>query len=223
MEQLLFPFEQDETALHAYLQKSTRTQISLVITDNICSMLSFREKGGRIALRLHNMFLSAGSDVLDEIACYITGRRRNTPRITEFINAHSHRLRQRSARNVKYRTRGKQYNLLEMYDEINNEYFNGGVSASITWGSKGPRRAARNRTLGSYAAHGNVIRINPILDNKRVPRYFVEFIVYHEMLHADIGIEKNGSRRSVHSQDFKRRERVFKHYDKAISWEKKHW
>ena len=223
MQLMLFPFEQDESSLNAHLQKTIQKHLTLVITDNTTSMLSFREKKDCVALRLHKMFLMADSETLDEIACYITGSRKKTPLITEFISENTHRLRQRPFKKIRCRTKGAHYNLLDMYNGINHEYFNGKVSAAITWGSRGPRKAARNRTLGSYSTYGNVIRINPILDNRRVPRYFVEFIVYHEMLHADMGIEKNGSRRSVHSKDFKRRERMFRHYDKAIAWEKKRW
>jgi hypothetical protein len=68
-----------------------------------------------------------------------------------------------------------------------------------------------------------MIRINPILDSRSVPRYFLEFIVYHEMLHADIGIKKGVVRRIIHSSEFKKREKLFKHYEKAINWEKKRW
>jgi hypothetical protein len=49
------------------------------------------------------------------------------------------------------------------------------------------------------------------------------YIVYHEMLHADLGIEHNGGRHSYHSREFKRREKLFKHYERSLAWEKKRW
>jgi hypothetical protein len=36
-----------------------------------------------------------------------------------------------------------------------------------------------------------------------VPRCYVAFVVYHEMLHADMGIAMRGKRRSVHPREFK--------------------
>ena len=66
-----------------------------------------------------------------------------------------------------------------------------------------------------------MIRINPQLDAKKVPSYYMEFLVYHEMLHADIGIKNKNNRRIVHSGEFKKREKEFKQYEKAIEWEKK--
>jgi hypothetical protein len=68
-----------------------------------------------------------------------------------------------------------------------------------------------------------VIKINPILDSDRVPRYFLEFVIYHEMLHADIGIEDGSGRRELHSREFRKREKLFRHYEKASAWEKKRW
>ena len=37
--------------------------------------------------------------------------------------------------------------------------------------------------MGSYSADSKVIRIHPALDQPLVPRFFVEWIVFHEMLH----------------------------------------
>jgi len=224
MYQTCFPYELDEVSLKAYLQKTSRKEISLVITDNTTSMLSLRPEGKHtVVLRLHRMFLSACNDVLDEIASYVNDTRQQTPLVRNFINSNLHRLREKPLRQMMARTEGKHYDLHDIYHRINREYFNSAVSASISWGSKGPKRVARHRTLGSYSTHGHIIRINPILDSKSVPRYFLEFIVYHEMLHADMGIEKKEGRRSVHSKEFRRREKLFKEYERAIEWEKKRW
>jgi len=223
MHQTCFPFERDEISLKEYIQKSSRKDISLVITDNSTSMLSLRPEGNTVALRLHRMFLSACNDVLDEIASYLNDTGRKTPLVRNFINNNLHRLRERPVRRITHRTKGKHFDLHDIYRRINHEYFKGTVSASISWGSKGPKRLARHRTLGSYSSNGHVIRINPILDSQRVPRYFIEFIVYHEMLHADMGIEMNTGRRSVHSKEFRIREKKFADYERAIEWEKKRW
>ena len=117
---------------------------------------------------------------------------------------------------MKSRTDGRFYKLLDIYSSLNNDYFNGMVSAAITWGVKRGKRAVRKRTLGSYCRNGKIIRINPVLDSIKVPRYYIEYIVYHEMLHADMDAEAG----RVHSKEFKRRERLFEHYKKALAWEK---
>ncbi len=76
-------------------------------------------------------------------------------------------------------------------------------------------------TFGSYDKHRNQIRINPLLDDAAVPLYFVEFIVYHEMLHAvcPAKIDSRGAIRS-HTREFRMQEKQFAEYDDAKEWEK---
>jgi predicted metal-dependent hydrolase len=221
MRQLAIVFELDELSLREYLEKGSGKKIDLVITDNTRSMLSIMPGSTSVSLRLQRMFLSAGSDVLDELVGYIRNSRRRTPLIREFINANSHKLKEGKPRRINLQPRGRYHNLIDMYHAINKKYFEGQVRASITWGVRARRRAAARRTLGSYSEHNNMIRINPVLDARNVPKYFIEFIVYHEMLHADIGISAGNTGRSIHAGEFKRRERLFKHYERALAWEKK--
>jgi hypothetical protein len=51
----------------------------------------------------------------------------------------------------------------------------------------------------------------------------MEFLVYHEILHAEIGVKIENGRRIVHSREFKKREKLFKYYKRAVQWEKKRW
>ncbi len=186
-------------------------------------MLSVRFKGDSVLLRLHKMFLFAGDEIFQEIAGYIKNSKIKTPLVRDYINQNGDRINQKSFPAMSNRTQGNCFNLLDICNAVNYEYFNGNVSAHITWGAKGPKRVARSRTLGSYTSQDNIIRINPILDNKRIPRYFIEYVVYHEMLHADIGIDGNTRPRSLHSKEFRQREKLFKYYERAVAWEKKRW
>ena len=223
MYQTTLPFHLNEDSLKTFLEKASSKKLSIVITDNSTSMLSIKEKKGVVIIRLHRMFLYADSDVLNEIADYIKHKRKKTPLIREFINRQAHSLKKSPQKKVTIRTEGRHHDLKEIYQSINREYFGEKVSASITWGAKSPKRAAAKRTLGSYSYHTNTIRINPQLDSKKVPRYYMEFLVYHEMLHAKIGIKNVNGKRIVHSGEFKKREKEFRHYKRALEWEKKRW
>ena len=232
----------DTQYLKKYLEDGTASNISLVITDNSTSMLSIRKSGNCFMMRLHRIFLSAGQEVLNEMAEFIKDAKAKTPHIRKFINQNKHFLKAKPKRMVNIKTQGRYYDLLYIYNSLNGEYFKGNISAFITWGKGGPKHRARKRTLGSYNGHNNMIRINPLLDNKKVPQYFLEFVVYHEMLHADMGVAvnpvrtspsrlqaaglynmANGARRTVHSKEFKKRETLYKHYHRAMEWEKKMW
>ena len=65
----------------------------------------------------------------------------------------------------------------------------------------------------------NVILINRLLDDIRVPSYYLEFNVYHEILHDLFSISRARGRWVQHSADFQKREKAFPHYARAMEWE----
>jgi len=82
-----------------------------------------------------------------------------------------------------------------------------------------------------------LIRIHPVLDRAWVPRYFVAYVVYHEMLHHMIPSARGNARqassniasakgqiarRVLHPPEFLERERQFRGYDRALDWERRH-
>ena len=57
-------------------------------------------------------------------------------------------------------------------------------AAAITWGARTGRPKRRNSIkMGSYSVEDRLIRIHRSLDRVFVPRFFVAWIVFHEMLH----------------------------------------
>jgi hypothetical protein len=222
MYQLPLLFSQNKDALENYLEKETGKNVSLTLTDNSSRILSVETKMKTVFVRLHWMFLHAGNDVVKEIGEFIKRKKGRTPCIRKFIRENNKYLKSKSLRAIRGCAQGSYHNLYEIFNFLNDSYFEGRISASIIWGRKSPRRSVRKRTLGSYSSHSNTIRINPVLDRKTVPGYFIKFIIYHEMLHADMSGGKNNGRRSVHSAGFKKRERLFKDYEKAFRWEKIH-
>ena len=183
-------------------------------------MLSVRKKAERITVRLHKMFLHAGTEVCLEVADFIKKGRSDRQSIRSFISQNRHLLKQKSPVDLTPRVPGEHYCLQAIYDSLNSEYFDGTISASITWGRSSSQKRVRMRTMGSYNAGTGTIRINPHLDKKTVPAYFLEFVVYHEMLHAYLGIKTRNGRRSIHSREFRLQEKKFRHYAKAMEWER---
>lgn len=220
MEQLALNFRHNETHLKNIFEKTTGKGIALTITDNSTSMLSVKLRGETLYVRLHRIFLEASEDVVSEVAEFIKKRKGKTPLISGFIKERREHLNKKVPRRLNLCTGGKYYNLLNIYESINRAYFEGSVSATITWGKKSVRYAVRKRTLGSFSSHDSVIRINPVLDNPMVPEFYLEFIVYHEMLHAYVGVKNKNGRRSIHTKEFREGEKVFKDYERAVSWEK---
>ncbi len=235
------PFELDERELKERICRMSGKPVSLSITSNRVSVLSARFLSGKkiteprgINLRLHRIFLKAGTDVIEEIARFISGGRKGKktqknrfPLLSQYIKANEAELKRSGAgRKVKLKACGRFYDLDEIYASLNREYFEGRISCAITWGRKQPSPGCvRKRTLGSFSCDGmgpgrGLIRVNPVLDRKNVPPYYVRLVVYHEMLHADMGIGEKNGRRSIHSPQFRKRERLFRDFDRAMAFEK---
>ena len=220
-EQMALPFVHEEDSLRIYFQRTAGKPVSLTITDNSTSLISIRAKEKYVLVRLQRIFLKAGYGVINEIAEFINNRKVKTPLLREFVRQNLNALKKNPCKKTTVKTQGRYHNLKDIHEYVNNKYFGGGISCPITWGFKSSRYCVKRRTLGSYSRHSNLIRINPLLDRKTVPRYFVAFVVYHEMLHADMDLENRNCRRSVHSREFRKRERMFEDYERAIAWEKK--
>jgi predicted metal-dependent hydrolase len=101
--------------------------------------------------------------------------------------------------------------LEEIFRKLNVRYFGGEIaSARLGWS---PHRS--RSILGHYdSAHGT-ITVSRWFDSPSVPRYLVEYLVFHEMLHIRFPVERNGHRRVVHSRAFREAEKGFPHYEKA--------
>jgi len=64
-------------------------------------------------------------------------------------------------------------------------------------------------TLGHYDPSHHMIVLSKVLDHPQVPRLAVEYVMFHEMLHLRHPVEHKGSRRCVHTPEFKLAEREF--------------
>jgi len=215
-------FSYTRDSLKDYLEKSTGKPISLILTDNATSLISIRRKNNLVSVRMHWMFLNAGDEIIREIACLIKTRRGQTPHIRKFIRENQICVKEREpkSRQIKICTNGRFHNLREIFNTLTSEYFEGKITALITW-RRGNKYAVKKRTLGSYSKHTNTILINSVLDRRNVPNCFIRYVVYHEMLHSVMEEKIENGRRSVHTPEFRKRERLFIEYEKAVSWEKR--
>ncbi len=99
------------------------------------------------------------------------------------------------------RSRGRVHDLESSWSDVNYRYFDSALSdVLVTWGQRTqPARgqARQSIKLGSYSATERLIRVHPVLDRDWVPRYFVAYIVYHELLHHLVPPVRVGGPRRV--------------------------
>ena len=114
---------------------------------------------------------------------------------------------------------GVHHNLNELFDELNGKYFSGSLSLTIAWSGSGTTLSKSVVRLGYYNPQKRLIKINRILDYPHIPRYFVSFIVYHEILHHILPpYQAFGSKRKIHHAEFKKKEREFQEYQQSHSF-----
>jgi hypothetical protein len=221
----LFVHEGARQALERKLTAAYPGPVNLSITDNRHAIISLSTEGGVLRARIHHMFLEAPPRIQEALIRYATkGDRDSSNVVGLFIEANSNLLAKRS-RSIPLVTKGKHHDVLAIFQEVNERYFGGSVNALVTWSP--PRKAPEGRarktiSLGSYASNDRLIRINPVLDRSWVPRYFVAFVVYHEMLHHVMPSSRGTGRRNLHPPEFLERERGFRFYERAMAWERRH-
>jgi hypothetical protein len=238
----LFIHEGARQALERKLKAASPGRLVILsITDNRHSIISHSMRHGVLHARIHHMFLDAPARVANALVRYVTrGDRRASILVGNYIEANGARLARRRARAIPLVAKGAHHDLLAIFNDMNARYFGGACHALITWGKRQPRRSDGPRKaikLGSYGNLERLIRIHPALDRKWVPRYFVAYVVYHEMLHhmipaargsmraggANLASSKGQSaRRVLHPPEFLAREQLFRKYDRALDWEKRH-
>jgi hypothetical protein len=199
--------------------------VHLKVTNNSHSMMRVvHEPGGQNArLSLHWIFVDAPQAVVRAVAAWVKSPRtlRKNSLVKCYMRENAGRIPASGHRRVTIRTKGAHYDLAELYDEVNAAEFDGAVNAQITWGVMQPVGSGRSGhfRLGSYTDAKKLIRIHPVLDNEEVPAFVVRSIVFHEMLHAFLGIEKeDGKRRKVHHAAFKQREEQYRDHKAAEAW-----
>jgi len=107
--------------------------------------------------------------------------------------------------------RGSHHDLEEIFHGLNHRFFHGQIPASrLGWSHRNS-----HRILGHYdSGHGSIM-VSRKLDSPSVPRYLVEYVVYHEMLHIRFPVERRGHRRVIHSREFREAEKKFPQYESA--------
>ena len=178
---------------------------------------TIRLRQGELFVRVSDLLEGAPEPVLHAIAHILLAKlyrkpvdRAESARYRRYVAGHDITAKARLIRQIRGRKQiqsasGHQYHLEEIFEDLNRRFFHGLMGRpQLTWS----RDHARNR-LGHYDPAHNAIVISRVFDHPHVPRFVVEYIVFHEMLHLKHPVKLRGSRRCVHSREFIAEERVF--------------
>jgi predicted SprT family Zn-dependent metalloprotease len=195
--------------LRNLLHRHAGGPVTFTLTRNRVSLVSVRfDFLGRPRLRLSHAFLNAPETVIGALGQYLQTRSRASWKIVcDFVA--SREPEPGAVHPVTVQAKGRVFDLAVIRDRINLQYFKGALDCRIGWAKPGRRRRlARTRTLryGTYNKALNLIRINPVLDDERVPAEFMDYIVFHELLHAAVPSQRGGSRWTHHHTSYRKLE-----------------
>jgi predicted metal-dependent hydrolase len=178
---------------------------------------TIRLRDGELFVRLSDLLQGSPEPVLRAIAHILLAKmyrkpleRQHTTRYRRYVASHDitkkvHLLRQVRGRKQIATAKGAVYDLEEIFDRLNAQHFHGLLARpQMTWS-----RAHARRLLAHYDPAHNAIVVSRIFDHPSVPRFAVDYIVYHEMLHLKHPVKLRGSRRCVHSAEFHGEEKLF--------------
>ena len=190
---------------------------------------TIRLRDGKLILRLSDLLEFAPESVHRAIAhillaklyrksisaVYADRYRRYTQ--SEVVLKQAERIRQDRGRKRISTPLGHLWDLEEVFESVNRRFFHGLLGRpTLTWSAH-----VAKRMLGHYDAAHNTIVVSRVFDRPGTPRYAIEYLLYHEMLHLKHPVRVRAGRRCVHSREFQAEERLFPELDVARAYLKR--
>jgi len=184
---------------------------------------TIRVRSGQVYVRLSDIVKDSPPEVLRSLAFVLVARllgKKIPPvhdrtyrdySLTPEVMRSSDIARRRRGRKMISSAHGNAYDLDKMFAKLNRRYFDLGLEKpTITWSQRKTRSI-----LGHHDRVYETITISKSLDSTQVPEWFVEFILYHEMLHIKHAARMINGRRYYHTAAFRLDERRFAKYEDA--------
>ena len=184
---------------------------------------TLRVRSGRVYVRLSHILKDAPLNVHRALAFILVAKYLQTQAPPFYVKVYrdyasspevlraSERARLGRGRRPAPSAQGRVYNLEKIFRRLNQQYFGGALEQpALTWSQR------RTRTLlGQHNDVHGLITISKTLDSEEVPEWFVEYILYHEMLHIKHPARTINGRRYHHTKAFLAEEQRFPAYDEA--------
>src|SRR3954453_12535358 len=175
-----------------------------------------RLENGRLHVRISDLLAGAPAPVTEALAYILLGKLYRKPiarmyshRYKLYLNRKDVRRQAQLVRQIRGRKfisgpQGQHFNLDEIFERLNAQYFDGLMGRPQLGWSRGRSRSM----LGHFDPSHNAIIISRILDQTALA-VALEYVMFHEMLHLEHPVEHGGARRRVHTRAFREAEKKF--------------
>ncbi len=187
---------------------------------------TIRVRSGQVYVRLSDICKDSPPEVMRALAFVLVARLlgKKVPPVhdrtyrdyslTPQVMRSSDIARRRRGRKMISSAQGSVYDLERMFSKLNRRYFDSNLEKpALTWSQRKTRSI-----LGHHDRVYETITISKSLDSTQVPEWFVEYILYHEMLHIKHAARMINGRRYYHTTAFRLDERRFARYEEAQRW-----
>ncbi len=187
---------------------------------------TIRVRSGQVYVRLSDICKDSPPEVMRALAFVLVARLlgKKVPPVhdrtyrdyslTPQVMRSSDIARRRRGRKMISSAQGSVYDLDRMFSKLNRRYFDSNLEKpALTWSQRKTRSI-----LGHHDRVYETITISKSLDSTQVPEWFVEYILYHEMLHIKHAARMINGRRYYHTTAFRLDERRFARYEEAQRW-----
>jgi len=107
--------------------------------------------------------------------------------------------------------KGSVYDLTESFKRVNLAYFNEQMpEPHLVW-----NKQCTIRKFGHYQWDTDTVMVSRTLDQRQVPEFVVDYVMYHELLHKKLGARLVNSRRMVHTNLFRKQEAKYTKFNEA--------
>jgi len=180
-------------------------------------------KNGILLIQISDLLQSAPSPVQEALANILIRklyRKEADPRALAVYRRYLNRVDVRRTIHLVKNQRGRKqlrppqgqfFDLHQIFDSLNVEFFSGLMAEPRLGWSVRPSRT----TLGHYDPSHHTIILSSILDAEDAPEIAVRYVMFHEMLHLRHPTEHRALRRCVHTPAFKADERQFPDFTEA--------
>lgn len=215
-----------EEAFRALDPKRITPEIEVSFYPYVGINHTIRVRDGRVYVRLAEICEAAPLEVQRALAFILVAkllRKKVSPPASEIyrVFVRSREMQERAIENRRAKGRkiistakGINYDLEEIFARLNENYFKNSIEKpTLSWSAK-----KTYRILGHHDSTHQAIIISKSLDDARVPRCVVEYVVFHEMLHIVHPTTHRDGRRYNHTPQFRRDERKFIYFEQADAW-----
>ena len=197
------------------LQVALKRRVELHFEDNGQRRIFVTpEPGGKLQIHLDTLFQDIDSENFTHLVEFIRhgGEIEKQNLIAYLINA---RLRHPLPEQV--------HPLQTYLDDLRSIFFPRVPSIALIWGRMGKKGQQKSIRLASFWPKRLEIRLHPLILDERVPLFYQQYLLYHELCHAELILSGQAKAGEHHGEDFYRLEDQFPEIQKAREYQVYSW